>query len=515
MLDAAFDPAGVTVSWRDAAERVGQVRAAGGRSTRPAASVSSRASSACAGTSPASPTSRCSLTTAACRARMAAAAGDIRIVARNDLGWFWMIPISDALTSVGLRAAARRLRRAAADADGRPPRPRHRGDAGRRPARCGRRAGSGRCASRRTSRSGLAPTPATAGCSPATPDRSSTRCSRRAWPSPSSRESKPPAPSTALSPPATCRHGRSPPSTAASVSALRLPPLRPRLLSARVSRPLLPAHGRRLPRRGHLARRILAPLARRPPLAGGVLPADPVQERVPLAVPRLPGVGTGRLDEPPGARRLRAVSLRALTAVRARASMATAGRNRPSGPASSSSSPTTSATPTSAATGARARRPPCLDRLAAEGIRFTDGYANSPVCSPTRFALMTGRYQSGCAGPPRSRSRARARAPRPRLPPGRPTLPSLLLRPATRPRSPASGTSGTCLTSSPLRSGYQESFGPYGGGRDYFTHRDRAGSHDLFEGEAEVERAGYLTDLISDRAVEFVRRRAAARRPSS
>ena len=31
--------------------------------------------------------------------------------------------------------------------------------------------------------------------------------------------------------------------------------------------------------------------------------------------------------------------------------------------------------------------------MAAEGVRFTQGYANSAVCSPTRFALVTGRYQ--------------------------------------------------------------------------------------------------------------------------
>jgi arylsulfatase A-like enzyme len=35
---------------------------------------------------------------------------------------------------------------------------------------------------------------------------------------------------------------------------------------------------------------------------------------------------------------------------------------------------------------------PNLDRLAAEGVRFTDGYAACPVCSPTRYSLMTGRY---------------------------------------------------------------------------------------------------------------------------
>ena len=35
---------------------------------------------------------------------------------------------------------------------------------------------------------------------------------------------------------------------------------------------------------------------------------------------------------------------------------------------------------------------PCLDRLAAEGMRFTDAYASCPVCSPTRASIMTGKY---------------------------------------------------------------------------------------------------------------------------
>src|SRR5215207_6590490 len=35
---------------------------------------------------------------------------------------------------------------------------------------------------------------------------------------------------------------------------------------------------------------------------------------------------------------------------------------------------------------------PNIDRLAREGLRFTDAYAACPVCSPTRAALMTGKY---------------------------------------------------------------------------------------------------------------------------
>lgn len=47
---------------------------------------------------------------------------------------------------------------------------------------------------------------------------------------------------------------------------------------------------------------------------------------------------------------------------------------------------------------------PCLDRLAAQGLRFTDAHSSSGVCSPSRYTLLTGRYhwrtrlQSGIVG---------------------------------------------------------------------------------------------------------------------
>src|SRR5574340_180576 len=43
--------------------------------------------------------------------------------------------------------------------------------------------------------------------------------------------------------------------------------------------------------------------------------------------------------------------------------------------------------------GADAEVSPHLDRLAREGLRFTRAYSNSPVCSPARFAMITGRWQ--------------------------------------------------------------------------------------------------------------------------
>ncbi len=77
--------------------------------------------------------------------------------------------------------------------------------------------------------------------------------------------------------------------------------------------------------------------------------------------------------------------------------------------------------------GGRAPISPNLDRMAAEGVRFTDAYAHSPVCSPTRFALMTGRYPYRLRGaaqePLTSRFRGSSEL---GLSPEHPTLPSLL-----------------------------------------------------------------------------------------
>lgn len=157
---------------------------------------------------------------------------------------------------------------------------------------------------------------------------------------------------------------------------------------------------------------------------------------------------------------------------------------------------------------------PVLDRIAANGVRFTRGYSNSPVCSPTRFALMTGRYQYRLRGaaeePINSRSRGSATL---GLPPSHPTLPSLLRDAGYRTALIGKWHLGYPPHFGPLRSGYAEFFGPMSGGVDYFSHQSSAGVPDLWEGEDEVTRHGYLTDLLSQRAVDFVERMAKADDP--
>ena len=157
--------------------------------------------------------------------------------------------------------------------------------------------------------------------------------------------------------------------------------------------------------------------------------------------------------------------------------------------------------------GGRSSCSPVLDRMAREGLRFTDGYANSSVCSPTRFALMTGRWQHRLRGAADEPLAGSARGhPALGLPPEHPTLASLLRDAGYATALVGKWHLGYAPHFGPLKSGYQEFFGPMSGAVDYFTHRDPQGQHDLWDNEREVHCEGYLTDLISERAVQYVQR---------
>ncbi|MDA1117589.1 MAG: sulfatase-like hydrolase/transferase [Proteobacteria bacterium] len=161
--------------------------------------------------------------------------------------------------------------------------------------------------------------------------------------------------------------------------------------------------------------------------------------------------------------------------------------------------------------GGRSGCSPVLDRMAAQGLRFTEGYANSSVCSPTRFALATGRWQhrlrGGADEPISGRTRG---SPVLGLPPAHPTLASLLRDAGYATALVGKWHLGYPPHFHPLKSGYQEFFGSLSGGFDYFTHCDTSGVHDLWDGETEIHRQGYMTDLISARAVDYVGRQRQA-----
>ncbi|MFC5607447.1 sulfatase family protein [Variovorax soli] len=152
---------------------------------------------------------------------------------------------------------------------------------------------------------------------------------------------------------------------------------------------------------------------------------------------------------------------------------------------------------------------PVLDGLAAQGVRFTQGYSNSPVCSPTRFGMITGRYQYRLRGAAEEPINSKSRGSKTLgLPPEHPTLPSLLKGAGYRTALIGKWHLGSQPHFGPLRSGYEEFFGPMSGGVDYFTHCDSTGQHDLWLGNEEHQAEGYLTDLLSRRAADYVQRMA-------
>ncbi len=151
---------------------------------------------------------------------------------------------------------------------------------------------------------------------------------------------------------------------------------------------------------------------------------------------------------------------------------------------------------------------PNLDRLAARGVRFTQAYANSAVCSATRFALMTGRYQYRLRGgleEPMAGIRANEQL---GLPPEHPTLPSLLRAAGYATALIGKWHLGRPPHFGPTKSGYEYFFGNLGGAVDYFTHSYGVGpnaKHDLYLGDDPVKREGYYTYVLGDEACRYIR----------
>jgi arylsulfatase A-like enzyme len=154
---------------------------------------------------------------------------------------------------------------------------------------------------------------------------------------------------------------------------------------------------------------------------------------------------------------------------------------------------------------------PNIDRLAIEGLRFTQGYANSCVCSATRVALATGRYQYRLAAgleEPINASTPKDVG----LPPSHPTLPSLLKKAGYGTSLVGKWHLGFLPDFSPLKSGYDRFFGIMGGAADYFDHGTRS-ALPLYEQEVPVDRIGYMTNLLGDRAVQTVETYARSKEP--
>ena len=161
--------------------------------------------------------------------------------------------------------------------------------------------------------------------------------------------------------------------------------------------------------------------------------------------------------------------------------------------------------------GAPDARTPHIDRLAREGVKLTDFYANHANCSPTRTALITGRYQQryGIESPLRPDDSRH-------LVPSDTSLPRLLKNAGYATGLIGKWHLGNDVASGPTRHGFDEFWGFRRGAVDYYTHNVAtvaamkldAPIHDLYHNEEPTTSTAYLTDEITRRAEAFIHQRA-------
>lgn len=160
--------------------------------------------------------------------------------------------------------------------------------------------------------------------------------------------------------------------------------------------------------------------------------------------------------------------------------------------------------------GRREYTTPNIDRIAERGILFPQAYANSAVCSATRVALITGRYQYRL---PMGLEEPLANNRDVGLPSEHPTLPSLLKAAGYATALVGKWHLGQPPKYGPTLSGYDRFWGFRGGVVDYYTNLNARAQHDLWDGDIPVHENRYLTDVLGDRAVEVLNDFAAGDKP--
>lgn len=145
---------------------------------------------------------------------------------------------------------------------------------------------------------------------------------------------------------------------------------------------------------------------------------------------------------------------------------------------------------------------PHLDRMAAGGLRFTDFHANGSVCSPTRAALLTGRYQqrAGMEGVIYARGKTRAT--------GLDTT-TYTLAEGLQSAGYATGIMGKWHLGydpkyNPVEHGFDSFYGYVSGNVDFHSHYDNAGVYDWYHNQDSIYEEGYVTDLITAHAIDFI-----------
>ena len=160
---------------------------------------------------------------------------------------------------------------------------------------------------------------------------------------------------------------------------------------------------------------------------------------------------------------------------------------------------------------------PNIDRIASEGVRMTDCYASAPVCSPTRVAFLTGRWQqrTGIEWAIGLTSEEEKRVDGKLVTVGEPFTMGLLpekshLVPLLKKHGYGTAAYGKWHLGfkpeyNPVKHGFDEYWGIIGGQCDYYKYYYLGGMKQLYEKTERTTAEGYITDLINQRAVRYIR----------
>ncbi len=146
---------------------------------------------------------------------------------------------------------------------------------------------------------------------------------------------------------------------------------------------------------------------------------------------------------------------------------------------------------------------PNIDSLSEHGLTFTDYHSNSSVSTPTRAALLTGRYQqrSGLEGVIYVRGETRQTG----LAPSEVTFAEVLKNAGYTTGIMGKWHLGYKKKFNPVHQGFDEFYGYVSGNIDFHSHYDNAGIYDWWHNLDTIREEGYVTDLITDHSVEFIR----------
>jgi len=141
--------------------------------------------------------------------------------------------------------------------------------------------------------------------------------------------------------------------------------------------------------------------------------------------------------------------------------------------------------------------------MAESGMRFLDYHSNGAVCSPTRAALMTGRYQqrSGIEGVVTAANHRVGG-----LSPKEITMADIARDNGYQTAIFGKWHLGYDTAHSPVHNGFDEFVGFVSGNIDYHSHIDQTGMYDWWSGSDSAYEPGYLTDLITRHAISFIER---------